>query len=115
MDSKLLADIKAKLESERSRLTGLLERTHAHLHRSEPVSADFAEQATETENDEVVEALDRDGHIELQQIKAALIRIEQGRYGQCLACQAQIQDARLLTIPETAFCVDCASKQEKSG
>ena len=112
MDNKIIQEIKAKLESEQTRLSGLLDRTHAHLHRTERLSADFAEQALETENDEVVEALDRDGQIELRQIKAALKRIGDGSYGQCTECGEDIQQARLLTIPETEFCIKCASKHE---
>ena len=112
MEPKTLEDIKAKLLSEQKRLTGLLERTHAHIHRSEPVSADFAEQAIDVENDVVVEALDRDGQKELKQINAALKRIEDGTYGQCTQCGATIPEARLLVIPETELCFNCASKND---
>lgn len=112
MDQKTIQEIKATLESEQTRLSGLLGRTHAHIHRTERLSADFAEQALETENDEVVEILDRDGQIELKQIKNALKRIVDGSYGRCTECDADIQEARLLTIPETEFCITCASKHE---
>ena len=112
MDQKTIQAIKLKLEVEQTRLAGLLERTHAHLHRSEPLPADWAEQATETENDEVVEVLDRDGQVELYQIKKALTRIAAGSYGKCTECGVDIQEARLLAIPETEFCIECASKHE---
>jgi len=112
MNHELLSTIKTKLLGEEQRIAGLLERTHAHIHRSEPVSADFAEQAIDTENDVVVEALDREGHIELQQIRHALKRIEDGSYGLCGKCGAQIQEARLMTIPETELCIVCASQSE---
>lgn len=109
MDANLLSDIKTKLEKEQHRLTNLLQRTHAHLHRDEPLSADFAEQAIETENDQVVEALDRDGQIELALIKKALTRIEDGSYGDCQKCGDSINPARLQAIPETEVCIECAS------
>lgn len=112
MDKSILQEITTKLKSEQTRLTGLLDRTHAHLHRSDPLSADSAERAIETENDEVVEILDRDGHIELNKIKKALQRINDGCYGQCSECGTDIQESRLLTIPETEFCINCASKRE---
>jgi DnaK suppressor protein len=112
MKQKTMQDLQVKLESEQTRISGLLERTHAHLHRSEPLSPDFAEQAIETENDEVVEILDRDGQIELNEINNALSRMTDGSYGQCTVCAAEIQEARLLAIPETAFCIGCASKNE---
>ena len=110
MNSELLGEIKIRLVSEQQRLAGLLERTHSHTHRTEPLSADFAEQAIETENDQVVEALDREGKIEIVQIKKALIRIDDGSYGQCGSCGTEIQEARLIAIPETELCINCASK-----
>ena len=112
MNKNTIQDIQAILEAEQARLTGLLDRTHAHLHRSEPLSADFAEQAIETENDEVVEVLDRDGQIKLDQIKKALARMIDGSYAQCTECGEQVQEARLLAIPETEYCIACASKRE---
>ena len=114
MKSELLKEIKSKLVSEQQRLSGLLERTHAHTHRTERLSADFAEQAIETENDQVVEALDREGKIELTQINNALKRIDDGSYGQCDCCGADIQEARLLAIPEAELCINCASKPKDS-
>ena len=112
MKPDTLAKIQNTLLSEQKRLTGLLVRTHAHQHRTEPLSADFAEQAIETENDQVVEALDHEGRIELAKIKAALERLANGQYGKCLLCGSDIQEARLLTIPETEHCIRCASKLE---
>lgn len=115
MDPNVYAEIKSKLAREEMRLTGLLERTHKHLKRTERLSADFAEQAIETENDEVVEVLDREGQRELRQIKNALNRLFDGTYEECSRCGATIQQARLLAIPETELCVACASKLEKAG
>ena len=112
MNSESLAKIKTTLLSEQNRLTGLLERTHAHQHRAEPLSADFEEQAVEVENDQVVEALDHEGKIALVHIKQALQRIADNSYGQCLSCGVAISEARLLTIPETEHCISCATKLE---
>ncbi len=48
----------------------------------------------------------------LEQIEAALERIELGNYGKCETCGRGIAKARLDAIPYTAFCVKCASRQE---
>lgn len=48
----------------------------------------------------------------LDQIDAALKRIEDGSYGHCEACGAKIPEPRLKAIPYAAQCVRCASKQE---
>jgi RNA polymerase-binding protein DksA len=51
----------------------------------------------------------------LEQIEAALDRIEHGSYGRCEACGRGIAKARLDAIPYTAFCVKCASRQESGA
>jgi len=109
MDPKLLAQLKNHLLQEQQRLSALLSKTKLHLHRSEPISADFAEQAIETENDQVVETLDQEAQIELSQINKALIRIEQGTFGECVVCGKSINTERLKALPHTPFCFDCAS------
>jgi len=51
----------------------------------------------------------------LEQVDAALGRIEDGSYGQCEDCGVQIPAARLEALPFTALCVNCASRQEQRG
>ena len=46
----------------------------------------------------------------LEQIEAALERIEDGVYGLCVECEAKIPKARLAALPHTPHCVKCASK-----
>lgn len=110
-EKNTLDGLKAQLLSEQQRLQELLSKTQPHLHRSEPLPADFAEQATETENDQVVEALNHEAQIELSQINKALIRIEKGTYGACMVCGKRISSERLKTIPHTPFCFPCASEK----
>jgi DnaK suppressor protein len=43
----------------------------------------------------------------LADIETALERIDTGRYGTCLRCEAPIPLERLDIIPETGLCVDC--------
>jgi RNA polymerase-binding protein DksA len=72
-------------------------------------SADSAERATEAENDEVLEEFGQVGEEELRAIDAALDRIANGRYGQCMKCGEQISVERLKAVPHTPFCKDCAT------
>ena len=51
--------------------------------------------------------------VTLEQIEAALERIEEGVYGLCLECESKIPKARLNAIPYTPHCVKCASKLER--
>lgn len=104
-----ITKLREVLLKEQHRLLNLLAKTKLHLYKSEPVSADFAEQAQEVKNDEVVEALDQGAQIELSQINKALQRIEAGVYGECVVCGAYIDQKRLAAIPHTPFCIKCAS------
>lgn len=80
-------------------------------HRKQgPLSADFAEQAVELENDEVLTGLDEGARLELNQIRAALDRIETGDYGECITCGEMISVGRLEALPFAIHCIDCAEK-----
>lgn len=59
----------------------------------------------------IVKAANRRMLGELQQIDAALERIKQGTYGECLTCGKLIQTARLEVYPSTTACIDCARRQ----
>jgi len=112
MNKELIDKLKLELQAEQKRLTGLLERTGKHLYRrDEPYSADFAEQAVEVENNQVVEALDAEGKTTLNEIKLALTRIDSGTYGDCTKCGSEIAAERLSAIPHVRLCIDCAKKQ----
>lgn len=50
----------------------------------------------------------------LEQIEAALERIEENTFGQCEECGAKIPKSRLNAIPYTAFCIKCASTNERA-
>lgn len=50
--------------------------------------------------------------ITLQQIAAALKRIECNQYGRCIECDTQIAESRLKLSPEILSCIDCAQQQE---
>ncbi len=45
-------------------------------HESDPLSADFAEQVTQRENDDVLGAISHSARAELQQVEAALRRLD---------------------------------------
>jgi RNA polymerase-binding transcription factor len=82
-------------------------------HRDEPLPQDFAEQAVELENQEVLEALDAEIAEELRQIERALLRIDAGDYAHCTVCGEAIPPARLKALPTTSLCVDCATEAER--
>ena len=48
----------------------------------------------------------------IEHLTAALERISQGRYGQCIGCGRPIGRARLAAIPETETCLECQQQRE---
>ena len=77
-------------------------------HEADPLSADFAEQVTQRENDDVLGAISHSARAELQQVEAALRRLEQGRYTTCSVCAGDIEPERLGAVPYTDRCRACA-------
>ncbi len=80
-------------------------------HANEPLSRDFAEQATELENSEVVDFLGNFTRAEIVQIRQAIKRIDEGEYSNCIVCGEPINPERLKILPFTAKCIRCASKE----
>ena len=50
---------------------------------------------------------------ELHEIEEALVRIEDGDYGDCIHCGASIDRARLQAIPTAKRCIRCQEAYEK--
>jgi len=97
-----LLSLAAELEQ---RLTKI---THNVTHLHEPLSHDFAEQASEMQNSEVVDFLGNHTREALIQIKQAINRIDSGDYGICVNCGANISPQRLTALPFTQKCIGCA-------
>lgn len=100
--------IKQNLIEKRQTLEVRISRTQKHLkHEDGPPDPDFAEQAVERQNEDVVYGLDEAARAELVQIKNALKRMEDGEYGICQECGETIPLKRLEAVPFTSYCVDC--------
>jgi RNA polymerase-binding transcription factor DksA len=71
-------------------------------------SQDWEELAVEREEDEVLEGMGQAGLAEMEKIRAALARVDEGSYGFCVRCGEAISDERLDVLPATPFCRTCA-------
>ncbi|MFO0816560.1 MAG: TraR/DksA C4-type zinc finger protein [Pirellulales bacterium] len=102
-DVSAMAD--AALNKTRSEASGDL--SSMPIHMADVGSDNFEQEFTLSlmENDEET----------LNQIEAALERIEEGVYGQCTECDAKIPKTRLQALPHTPHCVKCATKLQKQG
>lgn len=106
---KRLLDRRAELELRIERITEDVRRT------GKPLEQDFAEQAVERENDEVMDALGAAARAELQQIRKALARIDRSEYGICVDCGEPIPLQRLQALPFSERCVACQERNDAAG
>ncbi len=98
---------KTKLLARLKELDGRLHDIEAELET--PHSKDWDEMAVEREGEEVLEGLGEAGLQEIARIKAALHRLREGTYGECVRCGGEISAARLEVLPDTPFCKTCAA------
>ena len=84
-------------------------------HEADPLSADFAEQVTQRENDDVLGAISDSARCELAQVEAALRRLAAGRYGTCAGCGEAIEAERLAAVPYADRCRGCAERAAPKG
>lgn len=76
----------------------------------EPLDKDFEEQATQTENNEVLDSLGNAARTEIALVKQAIARIDKGEYGLCQVCGQPIGKERLKIVPYSSMCIKCASQ-----
>lgn len=69
---------------------------------------DWAEQAGERENEEVLNALESEAKVEIQHLSNAITRMQQGSYGICQTCGNEIAKQRLQVQPAATHCIKCA-------
>jgi DnaK suppressor protein len=109
-----------ELEDERERLRGALEAVN-HTSSLTAETGDLstgpgdhiADNATETFMRELDEGLEDNAEHLIEEIEAALRRIEDGTYGTCVVCAKPIGEERLEAVPYATLCIDDKRKQER--
>lgn len=102
----------------------LQQQRHALFHEVSSVENDLQELAADREPEieeaaqgersaRILDRLDTRGKAELEEIDAALARIDAGVYGACVDCGEPIPIARLQALPATPFCRECAERIER--
>ena len=82
------------------RRTALVDEITAEAGRTAPDEAEVADEIRD--------------HKELQDIDAALRRMEDGSYGVCTDCGAEVGLERLRAEPQAARCIECQRRHEKT-
>ncbi len=99
-------EIRQTLEDKLKTLVARVSKIQSHLR--DPGPSDSQELVTARENDEVLERLDESERAEIDDIRAALGRLDAGTYGVCVSCGEGIPEKRLEAVPYTSRCVGCA-------
>jgi RNA polymerase-binding protein DksA len=78
-----------------------------------PLDNHLAETASVTLDREIDYTLEENAEHILAAVDEALARIEQGTFGVCQRCRAQIAEERLEAIPYATLCIDCKRKDAR--
>jgi RNA polymerase-binding transcription factor DksA len=101
--SELRDQLAAKLETLVRRSGGI------ETQLRDPGEQDWEENAIRKENDEALVAIGDATDAEIQEIRTALRRIDDGTYGTCSQCHKSIPKARLEALPWATSCIQCAA------
>ena len=71
-------------------------------------SPDFAEQAQQRQNDDVLRALLAEAEGGMRLVGLARLRLAEGTYGECARCGEAIEERRLRALPAAEHCLRCA-------
>lgn len=110
-----MTDVRAALEAERRRTTRRLAELRGDFDEVVAASRDTnaddehdPEGATIAFERSQIDTLARLAERTLDEVDAALERLEQGTYGRCVVCGTDIDPARLEVRPTARACVACA-------
>lgn len=106
--------LRQRLEERLARIEGRLHHVEQDRRRTQnPLAADWEEQASVRQNDEVLDELATEERQQAEAIRAALQRLDDGTYGICLSCGEPIAANRLAVLPYAVRCVTCAAQAEQ--
>ena len=113
---KALEELRLALLAKRADLTGAMTALNIEMHECQAGDdgrSDETEQAAECGEAELRADLLITEWAELQEIEEALVRMEQGTYGICLATGQPIDIRRLRARPWAKYCIEYARQREK--
>ena len=73
---------------------------------------DAADLAVQSYQKELMFLQGTQGHTQLTEVRAALDRLDDGTFGECLQCGEVIGEKRLEAVPWTPHCIACQEKIE---
>jgi DnaK suppressor protein len=119
LDEKTRADLVARLEGDLARLEADIdELSRGDRDPSSEASGEnayrdhMADQGSATFEREMDMTFAENERDALDHVRAALVRVEAGTYGQCSRCGADIPTGRLEAMPTATMCITCQEADE---
>jgi DnaK suppressor protein len=114
MDKKKLEQLKKRLEERQQELRRQVSnREQDGRNQGEDIAQDIADRAASSYNKEFLFTQSTNERQLLAMVDAALARMREGTYGECIACGNEINLKRLEAVPWTRYCIECQEKLEK--
>jgi len=113
-DKKKHETLKKHLEQRRDDLRATMAKNAADGREvGEETSQDIADRATSSYTKEFLFTQSANDRNLLQMVEGALVRMNEGTYGECISCGNEINPKRLEAVPWTRHCIACQEKLEK--
>lgn len=116
METKIIEELKAKLEAEKANITKELEafakedKATPHNWQAQYPSKERGnkeEEADEAGEFENMRSIEENLEMRLKDVGEALEKIAKGSYGACEKCNKEIEVERLQAAPEAKHCIAC--------
>lgn len=119
LDEKTRTALRVRLEDDLARLeSSLAEMARSHRESLSEASGEnayrdhMADQGSATFEREMDMTFEENERAALEEVRAALGRIDAGTYGVCTRCGAEIPGARLEAMPTATLCITCKAAEE---
>ena len=114
MDKKKVETYKKRLLAKQEELMRLVSRSEQDGREAdEEGTQDVADKAANSYTKEFLFHQSDENRRALQLVNEAIERVRNGSYGQCVACNEEVQQKRLEAVPWARHCIECQEKQDQ--
>ena len=114
MDKKKVEYFKRRLLAKQEEVLRLVSKSEQDgCEADEEATQDVADKAANSYTKEFLFHQSDENRRLLQLVSQALERIKDGTYGQCLACEEEVQQKRLEAVPWARHCIECQEKEDQ--
>jgi DnaK suppressor protein len=114
MDKKKVEVFRKRLLAKREELLRLVSKSEKDGREAdEEATQDLVDKAANSYTKEFLFHQSDENRRVLQLISEALQRMNAGTYGECIACEQEVQQKRLEAVPWARHCIECQEKEDR--